>query len=192
LFSLNDSTVLGICVHKLLRIGLRAIVATSDQATDDPIAEWCTKNGVEVYRGELENVALRTFSCLSNLFSDGFFRVNADSPFLQPDLLVKAIQIFEESPSVDLVTNVLERTFPYGIAVELIKTETFLENFKYFQGSETEHITSYFYKYSSLFNIKSIKFSRDISSYRFVLDTTEDWEYLKQLHSDHPNIFNYK
>jgi spore coat polysaccharide biosynthesis protein SpsF len=165
-------------------------VATSDQPTDDPIAAWCAAQGVTVFRGDLDNVAARTQACLKRFPCDAFFRINADSPFLQADLLSQAIEVFERHQP-DMVTNVLERSYPYGIAVELVKSETFLKHAPEFKGDENEHITSHFYRRREQFKIENIRNNEDLSSKRFVLDTREDWENLQRLYLRDQNIFNY-
>ncbi len=191
LFNFGNQTVLGICVNKLSEIeGLRIIVATSNETSDDPIVAWCQKNNTKVFRGDLEDVALRTRNCLDENSCDAFFRINADSPYVQTDLIKEAMRIFETG-SFDMVTNVLERTYPYGIAVELIKSELFCQKSLEFSVSEREHITSFFYKYPRDYKIFNIKNDVDLSTYRFVLDTPEDLEELTSLFKREPNIFKF-
>jgi spore coat polysaccharide biosynthesis protein SpsF len=192
LFELGNTTILGIVVKKLAKIdGVHTIVATSDRATDDPIARWCAANNVDIFRGDLDNVADRTDKCLQANPCEAFFRINADSPFLQPDLLKKALSTYQEDTKPDLVTNILERTFPYGIAVELIGHKVFSDHVRNFTGDQSEHITSYFYANKEKFTIRNIRNNVDQSMYKFVLDTPEDWEQLKDLYEADETIFDH-
>lgn len=191
LIKIGNKTVLQFCVEKLLNIkNLKVVVATSNQVTDDPIAKWCVDNNTTCFRGNLDDVALRTENCLNEHPCDAFFRINADSPYLQPNLIESAINIFE-SATLDLVTNIQERSFPYGISVELISSALFLKEVRNFNKEEREHITSYFYKNSDKFKIKNIKNSKDLSSYRFVLDTKEDLMELQSLYHKDDKILHY-
>jgi spore coat polysaccharide biosynthesis protein SpsF len=191
LFTLGDETIIGLCVNKLKAIpGLRIIVATSDARSDDPVARWCDQNNVQVFRGALDNVAQRTRDCLQQFPCQAFFRINADSPFLQTALLRQAISIFDADKSLDVISNVVERSYPYGIAVELINSRTFQTHVGYFQGEQLEHITSYFYKTNTRFNIAVIKNPEDLSTYRFVLDTEQDWKQIQEFYRNDTRIFN--
>ena len=58
------------------------IIATSDGASDDAIADWCNLHRVTCYRGSEENVADRFFQLAKAYGWDAFFRVSADSPCL--------------------------------------------------------------------------------------------------------------
>ena len=190
LFKLGDETIIGTCVRKLRKLEvIRPIVATSSEPTDDPIAEWCRTNGVDCFRGSLDNVAARAADCLRQFPCDAFFRINADSPFMFGELLQEAMIRFERH-TPDMVSNIVERSFPYGIAVELIKAQTFLNRVAFFQNEENEHITTYFYRRKDLFKIELIKNSVDLSGYRLVLDTHEDWARIQTLFNNHKDIFD--
>lgn len=192
LFEIGGDTILGRCVRKLKEVdGLRIVIATSNVQSDDPIVDWAAKSSVDVFRGDLDNVALRTKQCLQEFDCEAFFRVNADSPFLQPSLVNIAKSRYQGNPSSDIVSNILERTYPYGIAVELVKTSTFLKFVGQFNAQESEHITSFFYKYADQFKIESLKLGEDLSKYRFVLDTPEDWSDLQRLYDFDKRIFDY-
>ncbi|SEL80270.1 cytidylyltransferase domain-containing protein [Parapedobacter koreensis] len=191
LFKIGNETVLGICINKLKTIpNLNLIVATSDKQTDDPIAKWCDTIGVHHFRGDLQDVAERTIQCINDYPCDVFFRVNADSPFLQPFLFRKALAIISKNQRIDVVSNVYKRSFPYGIAVELINTQTYLKYVGDFNASEREHITSYFYRNDSIFNIVNIEYEHNYSQLRWVLDTPEDWARLNELHTIYPDLYN--
>jgi spore coat polysaccharide biosynthesis protein SpsF len=191
LFQLGGETILGICCRKMASVpGVQVVVATSDDPSDDPIEAWAREQGVAVHRGSLNNVADRVASCLQKYPCDAFFRINADSPFLQIDLIKSSLDAFHAAPDTDLITNVQERTYPYGIAVELIRTASYFSSLRKFAGSENEHITSFFYRNASSFNILNLRHESDLSQHRFVLDTPEDWEHIQALYAQNPSLFS--
>jgi spore coat polysaccharide biosynthesis protein SpsF len=191
LMEVGDQTILGICVEKLRPVkNLKIIVATSDQETDDPIVAWCKANNTLFFRGSLDDVAARTSACLKANPCDAFFRINADSPFLQPALIEEAVAIFEEE-DYDIITNIQQRSYPYGIAVELICSSAFLREAEKFSAFEKEHITSFFYNRPDNFRIRNIRNTVDLSNHRFVLDTPEDFEKLLNLYKKDNNILKY-
>ena len=57
-------------------------MATSTEASDDPVAEFCEQAGVAVHRGSLEDVASRVLDAARAHDLDAFVRINGDSPFL--------------------------------------------------------------------------------------------------------------
>ena len=123
------------------------VVATSDQPSDDAIVEWCSLRGVQVYRGDLDNVAGRMLAAAANFGASSFVRISGDSPMLDPTLITHAVSEFT-SKNVDLVTNVNPRSFPPGQSVEVIRTQTcerLLESEKLVEG-DLEHVTPILYR----------------------------------------------
>src|SRR5436190_24302869 len=55
------------------------VVATSREASDDPLAAYLATLGVPVYRGELENVVGRFQRCLEAFPCEWLVRISADS-----------------------------------------------------------------------------------------------------------------
>lgn len=190
LFTIGQRTILQICVDKVKAVpGVVPVVLTSDRKTDDPIAEACASMGVACFRGDLDNLVQRTLDCLEQFPCDGFFRLNADSPFFQPSLYAQAQEVFQ-SGKYDLVTNILQRSYPYGIAVELLRSNILKEHFTHFVNDDFEHLTKYFYREKHLIRIFNIQNEADWSGFRFVLDTTEDWNRLQDLWGRHQNLFD--
>ncbi|GAB6038236.1 hypothetical protein JCM15519_27950 [Fundidesulfovibrio butyratiphilus] len=135
---------------------LPVVVATSDQASDDPLALFAASLGAAVTRGPLEDVLGRFMLALDRHPCRAFFRVCADSPVLDPALFAWAAEVFAHEPC-DLVTNVLPRTYPPGRSVELVRTETFRAVERAASlPEEREHVTKYFYANAGRFRIVSI------------------------------------
>lgn len=151
------------------------IIATSDRPVDDPIKEYAISEGVNYFLGSLEDVALRTIGCCHEFNLDYFFRINGDSPFVNSGLLMKAIDLLKTG-QYDIISNLIQRTYPYGVACELINAQTFEKYYPSFSLSELEHITSFFYK-----NLKEINFAElpllgsDLSQIKLTIDTPEDF-----------------
>lgn len=119
------------------------IVATSRESSDDPVEALCVEHNIHLYRGGLENVASRYKDVLLMHGFDSFVRISADSPFIDPGIIDRAVEIFV-SGKFDMVTNTLKRTFPRGQSVQVIKRDTFIENYPAFSTEEQEHVLSYF------------------------------------------------
>lgn len=153
------------------------VVATSKRPTDDQLAAYVVSQDIDVYRGSFENVALRVLNCAIKLKADYFVRLNGDSPFLDPALISQGIS-YCRNGKIDFVTNLINRTFPHGISVEIIRTDAFKRAYtRMTQPEEHEHITQYLYSHLEEFNYKIITSSRpELNSARLVIDSDDDFE----------------
>jgi spore coat polysaccharide biosynthesis protein SpsF len=163
------------------------VVLTSDHVSDDVVAGWAARFGVACVRGDLYDLAGRTTQALREHPCEAFFRVNADSPFVLPALLTRARSIWDATSHVDLVSNLVTRTYPYGIAVELIRASVFEAAVPSMSAEEREHITVHFYAHAERYRIQSLKHERDWSSHRLVVDSPEDLSWVQRVLAAHPD-----
>jgi len=133
------------------------ILATSGDKADDPLSSYAKDLGLKIVRGSREDVVDRYASAVDCYSCDAFFRICGDSPLLLPYLFDYAASIFQNK-SYDIVTNVFPRTFPVGMSVELIRTETFLKTKKDIKNQDDkEHLSRYFYRNVKNFKIHNIE-----------------------------------
>ena len=156
-------------------------VATSTDASDDPLALYVRSLGVPVYRGPLDNVFERVQMCLLEYPCDWFFRVCADSPLVDATL-VETMSQFAEDTDVDLVTNVFPRTFPTGLSLEMLNAARFAGlDSACLSSEQQEHMTLYYYANASRFEIVNIESGNPkLSRINLCVDTTEDIVRLEQ------------
>lgn len=136
----------------------KIILATTSRDCDAPLAKHFEKMGGTVYYGsdaEVKNVTDRFVSAAKSESLRYALRVNGDSPFPDPTLIEEGLQLALKSGS-DLTTNLIPRTFPYGIAVEWIKVEKLSQALAQIQKSDLEHVTSHIYKNPGDFTIRSL------------------------------------
>lgn len=130
-------------------------LATSAERSDDALAEFGRANGADVYRGELDNVAARMLGAARHSLADAFVRISGDSPLLDPAIVDYAANLYRQSP-VDMVTNVLTRTFPKGQSVEVVSVEALARALgRMTTDGEREHVTPYIYAHPGEFTIRS-------------------------------------
>ena len=143
------------------------IVCTSVEVSDDPIYEYCKLHNVLVYRGPLNDVYRRYLGCIEQFGLTVFGRICCDSPGISSALIKAAIETYESIEKVDLVTNVLERTFPIGQSIEIVNCSVFQsQKFSLSHGFSVEHVTQSFYKDSDkfcIYNIKNMNPDRGVS-----------------------------
>lgn len=151
------------------------ILATSTDEADDPLSIYASQIGLDVIRGSRDNVVKRFTQTLHAHQCDAFFRICGDSPLLLPHLLDHAVSIYKQK-KYDIITNIFPRTFPAGMSVELIKSETFLKTQeKIIDKDESEHLTKYFYNNSNSFQINNIECASTINlDYKLAIDELSD------------------
>lgn len=150
------------------------VVATSEEPSDGPIADFCKKSGVACYQGPLFDVAGRFKEVLDKYQFDGFVRVNGDSPLLDQRLVEKGVKIFRQG-GFEIVTNLLKRTYPAGQSIEVLNALTFIKGYKLMQDPQDfEHATKFFYRNCKSFKIFNFVSDKDYSKIQLSVDTLED------------------
>ena len=131
----------------------QAIVATSAEASDEPIADYCRQHGIDCFKGSLKDVASRFGEASDAYRLEAFVRVCGDRPLLDPALLDRGVQMFRETEA-DLVTNCFPRTFPAGQTVEVVRVSTFRQaRTRMTSTAHLEHVTAVFYEYAREYRI---------------------------------------
>ena len=178
----NEFTIVGFIINSLLNIeGVKPIVLTTDREVDFPIVDVSDKYSVSCYCGDLDNVSLRIVGAIDQFKLDYFFRINGDSPFFDKRLLEKALQLINEK-KYDLVSNLIERTYPYGVTVELINAKKYVELYENFEMPEHfEHPTTYLYENLNILNYKSLISEDDCSKIKLTIDTLDDYIRMKKI-----------
>lgn len=178
--------LLGHVLDRLARAGEPdgVIVATSAEQGDDGLAAWCTERGVDVHRGPAADVLARVIGAAEAGDFDAVARVNGDSPWLDPELLDRAIALFRaEAP--DLVTNLLERDWPYGISAEVASVESLREIDAEAGAEDREHVTARFYSEPERFAILNIPSEHAApAALRLTVDTEADGRLFSDLLDD--------
>jgi spore coat polysaccharide biosynthesis protein SpsF len=156
-------------------------VVTSVEKDDDLITAWADSRGVRTYRGPLEDVAHRFLEASRAFELDAFVRINADSPLVDPALIDGAVDRYR-SGDAEVVSNVVRRTFPVGLSVELVDTGAFTRAYALMRDPrDREHVTRYIYSHPTGFRIESIESTIDRGDRTLAVDTPDDLERIEAL-----------
>lgn len=181
---INNKEIILIIIDKIKKLNLNLIVATSSQKSDDKLAKLLSKKGVNVFRGPLNNVALRYYRCLKINKCDAFIRVTADNPLIDENLIKKAIYTFNKS-RLNIITNTLNRTYPKGQSIEVLNSNFFIKNFhKINKKVDKEHVTKYFYENSSKYDIGNLTLAQNYSHLNFSVDNLSDYNKIVKICND--------
>ena len=150
------------------------VLATSRDASDDPVAAHAARRGWRHFRGELDDVVKRFQQCLAAHPCDWFVRISGDSPLIDPELIARIAE--RRADAYDLVTNVQTRTFPPGQSVEVVRAACFgAIDSGGLSAEEREHVTQVFYRSPQRFRIRNVV-SRDpaLAQRAMTVDTPGD------------------
>ena len=150
-------------------------IATSDRSIDNPIADFAEKHGLTTFRGSAQDVANRVLNCALENKLDWFARINGDSPYLSPELIKQGFQRATDE-QLDFVTNLSPRSYPYGIACEVLRTDFFNQQVPTFdQPRYREHVTLRIYEQLPSIRYRNLSLAdANLSQHRMVVDTPED------------------
>jgi len=149
---IQGKAILSHIIYKLQKTNshLNIVVATSTEESDDIIADHCTELDISCYRGDINNVAERFLQCAEFYHFDYTIRINGDNLFLDPFIIDQMI-IQLGRQNYDFISNVPERTFPYGMSVEILNTNFFASILPQFDDEKYyEHVTLYLYEHEEL------------------------------------------
>ena len=153
----------------------KVVLATSQDSSDDAIADYCTQTGITCHRGPLDDVAARFIGAARAETANAFVRITGDSPFIDPALIGHAVHLYA-SGDWDLVSNVLERSFPIGQSVEVLRLSAFeAAQAQISDPLHREHVTQYYYANPGKFRIQGFTGGDDAAAVQLSVDTPEDF-----------------
>ncbi|MCA9160881.1 MAG: glycosyltransferase family protein, partial [Planctomycetales bacterium] len=175
-------------LHQIERIERAAsvdtvIVATSTDATDDPIAAMCEANAKPVFRGSLDDVLDRYYQAVRIFSPSTVLRLTADCPLSDPAVIDTLVRVHQETKS-DCTSNSREVSFPDGLDVEVVQTAVLERIWK--EATEPfhrEHVTAYLYDHPEEFRITHVRNELDYSRFRWTVDYPEDYVFVKEVYA---------
>jgi spore coat polysaccharide biosynthesis protein SpsF len=153
------------------------VIATSDKDTDKPITEWCKSSGLNLFCGDLDNVAKRFLDCAKAFELDFAFRINGDNLFADVNLIREAYQL-SQTKQYHFISNVDKRTFPKGMSIEGVDINLYEKNYPNFSIHDQEHVMTYLYRHINEFNYFFIynKTNPELAGVQLAIDTPADFD----------------
>lgn len=156
----------------------RIVVATTDQPADDAVERFCQKEKIACVRGSEHDVLARYHLAIERFPADVVVRITADCPLIDPAIVDEAIAAYEP----DYVSNMLETTYPYGMAVEVFSAQALREAHREAKDpAEREHVTPFIWRRPQRYRLKSLTMTPNLSHHRWTVDTPEDFELVSRL-----------
>jgi spore coat polysaccharide biosynthesis protein SpsF len=163
------------------------VLATSKRDADDILGWIGEQVGVPVFRGVENNVLERVFNAADDTNADEIIRITADCPLIDPQV-VDVVLSERRKQSSDYASNVLERTFPRGLDVEVFTFDSFRRVHDLASTpAHLEHVTQYYTENPSEFKLVNVAsdevFCDDYllnrTDLRLTLDELDDYRLLR-------------
>lgn len=161
----------------------RVVVATTVNATDGPIVDFCAKECVDCTRGSEYDVLSRYFEAATYFEATTIVRVTSDCPLIDPQLIDMAMVAYAGADGgYDYVSNMIAPTWPCGMAVEVFSARALAEaQAEATEAAEREHVTPFIYWRPGRYSLKSLTMQPDLSDRRWTVDTPEDFELVRRI-----------
>ena len=151
------------------------VVATSTDARDDAIAEWCEQAGVTTFRGSEQDVLDRYVQCVRVLGFDHVVRLTADNPFTDiPELQ----QLVQHHLSGGFDYTHAFGMMPLGVGAEIFTRAALkCSHVEGLEPHHREHVNEYIQEHPERFRIGVLAVPSDkrAPNLRLTVDTEEDW-----------------
>jgi spore coat polysaccharide biosynthesis protein SpsF (cytidylyltransferase family) len=162
----------------------KMIVATSTDASDEPLATLCRAIGIDCYRGSLDDVLDRFYRAAKRFDPDHVVRLTGDCPLTDPEVVDHIIE-FHLAGGYDYASNCLDTcNYPDGLdaevfsmgALETAWTDAELQ-------SQREHVTLFINRQPGRFKIGLVRYEKDLSFMRWTVDEPEDFEFVSRVYN---------
>lgn len=193
---LQENCVIDELLDQLARIAAHVpavtepVIATTGRMVDEPVVRKARSKGVTAITSHFAPLKrLRTIAAANP--HDWLWRVNADSPLLlEPLIEYAAGRLLTVDDQVQIITNLVDRSFPYGISLELFRAGMINSiNTDQATQEQLEHITPVMQQLLSRavqgVTADELGLSRFDSSVRLTIDDATDAEFFRLLWADH-------
>ena len=160
---------------ELLSNPWKVVVATSMDARDDAIVQWCERAGVATFRGSEHDVLDRYVKCARTLGFDHVVRLTADNPFTDVTELQRLVQYHR---ACDFDYTHAFGTMPLGVGAEIFTRAALeLSHVEGLAPHHREHVNEYILEHPERFHIGVLEVpaNKRAPDLRLTVDTEDDW-----------------
>lgn len=155
------------------------VVATTTEASDDPIERYAAEGRVRCLRGPEDDVLARYLLALDAAPADAVVRITADCPLIDPALVDLVAAAWRHDPTWDYVATTLHRSLPRGLDVELVSSVALRGLDAVATGHHRRHVTSHLYTVPEGRRLLGLVVSPPADDLRVTVDTEQDLAMLR-------------
>jgi spore coat polysaccharide biosynthesis protein SpsF len=160
----------------------RLMLATSDRADDDAVAALALSEGIDCYRGSLDDVLDRYYRAGAQLNPSHVVRVTGDCPLADWEVIDQVIAFTLEG-GYDYASNTIEPSWPDGLDVEVMKFAALESAWREADALvEREHVTPFIIRRPERFRLGSMRAEPDLSHLRWTVDEPSDYAFVGHIY----------
>ncbi|MEO8576631.1 MAG: glycosyltransferase family protein [Gemmatimonadales bacterium] len=180
--------MLGRMIERLRRVRTidEIVVATSDHAADDAVADYARDLGVSVFRGSEEDVLDRVVRAAQSRSADLIVETTGDCPLIDPGIIDKVVGDFLMG-GADFVSNILPHTTPRGMDVRVFRTSDLAEiNASSADPADHEHVSLHFWEHLERYRCRNVESELPdaAATLRLTVDTPQDLELVRAIYTE--------
>jgi spore coat polysaccharide biosynthesis protein SpsF len=160
------------------------IIATTTNATDDPVVALAERLGVMCFRGSEHDVLARVLEAARSHDVDVIVETTGDCPLIDPALVTDVIDAYFTS-GADYISNALApRTFPVGMDTQVFSTDILADVASRTDDPEDhEHVSLFIYNNPDIYRVEAVRAPDELHApnLRLTLDTPEDLKLIRDV-----------
>lgn len=158
------------------------ILAIPDTKNNDELENFARDNNMKYFRGSEGDVLSRYYGTARAFKCDVIVRITSDCPLVDFKIADKAVEGHLGSEA-DYTANILKRTYPKGLDVEVLNFNALEKSFKEAkEQSYREHVTLYIRENPEKFKRASLENKENFSHFRWTVDEKEDLEFIREIY----------
>lgn len=159
------------------------VIATSEDPSDDALADYGRSIGVEVIRGSLTDVLSRYIKALdAHPDASALIRLTADCPLADWRVLDALIE-HHQATGADYTNNTAIKSFPHGLDMEAMAPSALRRGAAEATAAyDHEHVTPYLYSEPGRFRTETLTRAPSLAHLRWTVDYPEDLDFVRHVY----------
>lgn len=162
----------------------RICVATSTDASDDPIEALTCSEGVDCYRGSLDDVLQRVTQTAQQCDANVIVDVTGDCPLVDPRMVNACVKRYQRGDADYIYIGLDRLSFPPGLDIQ-VYSRAGLEEIDHLATTEFDrnNVTPYFYHHPEQFRLVNLyaPLELDRPQYFLAVDYPADFELVSSI-----------
>jgi spore coat polysaccharide biosynthesis protein SpsF len=181
LLPLGQETVISHVIKRTLNFGIKPILCTSRDSSDDILEEMANQLNVSCFRGSMDNKLQRWYDCAEEFKINHFHTIDADDPFFDGAEMIESLNLLA-SKDYDVICPTESSSsggasVGYSLTKDIVKQAIKGTNY----DTDTEMMWGYLEKIKDIKMINLPESPRDDLKLRLTLDYDEDYWLLSSL-----------
>ncbi|MBU1864511.1 MAG: hypothetical protein KKH94_12700 [Candidatus Omnitrophica bacterium] len=154
----------------------KIILATSHRKENDPLATYADSLGIEVFRGDEDNVLERFHLVAQATGAKNIIRVTGDNPLIDFNSMSLLLKYHCDNRN----DYTCAAGFPVGSIGDIFSRQALEESYLHANGKElNDHVDLYILENQNKFKIMLYQLKPDLSTYRWTIDSQSDLDIMK-------------